>query len=104
MDKNVLFENRLGESEYHIEGKGTVKFRSLSRMEALQLNDVDSAVDREQRMLAWALTDPQLSYKDVERWQLASEPGEIEPLTEAIAVLSGMLEDSAKEATKSAVD
>ena len=104
MDKSKLFENRLPTAEYELEGFGTLKFRSLTRDEAIKIGEVDDIGDRERKMLAWAMVDPKLSYQDAQKWQNASPPNEIESVTEAIARVSGLLEESAKEATKSDTD
>lgn len=107
MDKELLFKPRLAEEDVNIPGVGTVRVRALSRAEVLMVRkatdlagDVDGprALVLERKMLAAAMVEPALTESEVGRWQQASAAGELEPVTEAIQRLSGMLPNSAKEA------
>jgi hypothetical protein len=105
--KELLFKSRLAEADVAIPGVGTVRVRALSRAEVLMVRkatdlagDVDGprALVLERKMVATAMVDPVLSESEVARWQRASAAGELEPVTDAIQRLSGMLPTAAKEA------
>lgn len=97
MDKSKLFENRLPEEDFNLEGIGVLKLRSLNRFEALLVAEAQTNQLRESKILKYGVVDPKLSDEDVEKWAKCSPGGEIEKVTEAIARLSGMLEGSEKE-------
>jgi hypothetical protein len=103
--KELLFKSRLAEDDVQIPGVGTVRVRALSRAEVLLVRkatdlagDVDGprALVLERKMVAAAMVHPPLTEAEVGRWQNASAAGELEPVTEAIQRLSGMLPTSAK--------
>jgi hypothetical protein len=105
--KELLFKSRLAEADVAIPGVGTVRVRALSRAEVLMVRkatdlagDVDGprALVLERKMVATAMVSPVLSESEVARWQRASAAGELEPVTDAIQRLSGMLPTAAKEA------
>jgi hypothetical protein len=101
IDKTALLAKRFGVHDVEIPGVGTVQVRPLSRAEALELQgkELDAAV-MEQRLLALALVAPKLTEAEVAEWQANSPAGELEPVGDAILVLSGMKKESAKEAVK----
>lgn len=105
--KELLFKSRLAEADVTIPGVGIVRVRALSRAEVLLVRkatdlagDVDGprALVLERKMVAAAMVDPVLTESEVGRWQAASAAGELEPVSEAIQRLSGMLPTAAKEA------
>jgi hypothetical protein len=100
VDKEALFKPRLPEADVEVPGIGTFRVRGLSRAEVLKLNNVSAngplAVER--AMLAMALVDPELSEGEVKQWQEASLAGELEPVSDKVAELSGMKDGQAKEA------
>lgn len=100
------------EGEVEVPGMGTVRVRGLSRAEQLltvKQGDIDVAgnpdITRvaaiERRMLAKAMVDPELTEDEVGQWQARATNGELEPVTEKVSELSGMLPGQAKELTKS---
>lgn len=80
--------------------------RALTHDEALSLQefakkeDVTNAM-YEQRMISAALLYPKMSTGQVKAWQKSSKAGEINELMKLVQELSGMGEDSAKNAYKS---
>lgn len=108
MEKSALFTDRLPHAEIPIDGVGTITIRALNRAELLLASkgidedDPHRVLKMERRMLSMALTDPVISEKDAERWQLASKAGEIKPVMEMINQLSGIgSPDAVKEQYKS---
>jgi alanine racemase len=102
--REQLTKPRLPEDTISIDGLGTFRVRGLSRFEVLvskQREERLGMVAMERMMLAAGLLDPSMSEDEVTAWQKASPAGEIEPVVNKIAELSGMLEDAGKAAYKS---
>jgi hypothetical protein len=108
MDKELLIKPRLPEADVEVPGLGTVRVRGLSRAEVMgvrsDVKDEADAIKRvaaiERKMLALALVDPVLTEAEVGRWQKASTAGEMEPVTDAVQLLSGTAEGTAKATYK----
>lgn len=100
MDKEALFKPRLPEADVEIPGVGTVRVRGLTRGEFMSIGKIADVVERDLHLVAVGMVDPKLSVSEVRRWMESSPAGEMEPVGEKIAELSGMLSDSAKEAVK----
>jgi hypothetical protein len=120
VDKEALFAPRLGDpADVEIPGVGTVTVRGLSRAEALHVQAASDATEKDRRIIAQGLVDPELlipglkhrsddrpceKCADAGRWQQASLADEIEPVTDRIAELSGMKDGADKGAYKSLPD
>jgi len=100
MDKELLFKPRLPEADVDVPGVGTVRVRGLSRAEAMHVQDAKGTEARERRLVALGMVDPELTEAEVGRWQKASAAAEMEPVTDRITELSGLADESAKEAVK----
>lgn len=100
VDKEALFKPRLPEADVEVEGLGTVRVRGLSRAEAMKVQNLSGTAAIERAMLSMAMVAPKLSEGEVRQWQEASIAGEIEPVTNKVAELSGMTETAAKDAYK----
>lgn len=101
MDKNLLFKATLPERDVEIEGIGTIKIRSLSRAQAIDVADAKGAAAMERLILHHGMVDPAMSVADVKRWQEASPAmGPANQVLEAITELSGMNTDAEKEAVQ----
>jgi hypothetical protein len=100
VDKDLLFKPRLAEDVVEIPGIGGIRVRALNRQEAKRVQAIASDDERDLHMLAIGIVDPPLSVSEVRRWAEASPAGEMEPVSERIAELSGMLPSSPKEAMK----
>ncbi|HZO69206.1 MAG TPA: hypothetical protein VFB74_29805 [Kribbellaceae bacterium] len=99
--KDELLKARLPEAVVTIEGVGDVRVRGLSRVEAMLIQKVDDPEARERRILAYGMVEPSVTEAEAGRWQKASVAGELEPVTQKIAELSGILTGADKEAYKS---
>jgi hypothetical protein len=105
VDKELLFRPRLPEADVEIPGVGTVRVRGLTRAEVLSAQGRAKGAEAIERvMLSLGMVDPALTEAEAGRWQKASPAGELDPVTRKIQELSGMLDDSAKEAYKSLRD
>lgn len=100
IDKDTLLKGRLPEREVDIPGVGTVRVRALSRLEALGMRKVpeDDAAAVERYMLRHGLVEPVLTPEEIVQWQEASPAGELDPVTDAIADLSGVKKEAPRQA------
>lgn len=104
MDKEVLFAPRLAEEDLEIPGIGTVRVRGLSRAEAMKMQNCGSVEAQERLMISLGVVEPKLTEAEAGRWQKAAPAGELQPVSEAIGRLSGLVVDGDKEAYKSLRD
>lgn len=101
VSKADLLKKRFGVEDVEVPGVGIVKVRPLSRTEALKIQGVEMPYDEmERKLLAAALVEPQLTEDEVATWQDNSPAGELQPVAQAIARLSGLEQSSPKEAVK----
>lgn len=101
VSKDALLTKRLPEQDVEIPGVGAVRVRSLTRAEVLAIRSRPIAVDEMERvLLEAAMVAPKLTAAEVLKWQESVSAGELEPITRAIAVLSGLDDSAAKEAVK----
>lgn len=94
----------LPEDDVDVPGVGTVRVRGLSRLEVMNAQKIDDPTARETRMLTLGMVDPVMSEAQALQWQTVSAAGEIEPVTDCIAELSGMRPDSSKSGLPGAGD
>jgi hypothetical protein len=116
MDKAELLKRRLPEDDVPIEGVGTVRVRGLSRAEAVHVQLAGDPLERDRRVLAQGLVDPDFmlpfpvlhSIGDkpcgkcapVGQWQECAPAGELEPVSERITQLSGLADRAAVEVNR----
>lgn len=108
MDFNGLMEAAKAvatSEEITIDGVGTVTVRGLTRGESLAVGKADGdPTATEATMLRFGLVDPALTESQIKQWLAVAPNDHIDPITRAIARLSGMLKDSPKTAFKSPRD
>lgn len=101
---SALFAARLPEEDVEVPGVGTVRIRSLSRAEVLEVQSWGAKevppAEQERKLLAWSLVAPKLTEEAAGRWQSAALPEETDPVLTAIGRISGLNE---RETTKEAV-
>lgn len=101
ISKTDLLKKRFGVVDFEIPEVGTVQIRPLSRAEALTVQGVEmDAAEMEQKLVSMAMVEPKLTENDVKTWQENSPAGELEPVTQEIARISGLTQDAAKDAVK----
>lgn len=101
VDKAALLAPRFAEEDVEIPGVGSVRIRSLSRAEALEVRGTELPyAEMERKLLAMTLVDPVLTEDEVGAWQAASPAMELEPVARAAARLCGMEVTAPKEAVK----
>jgi len=107
VDKATLMRaaaDALPTEQVEIDGVGTVTVRGLSRAESLIVGKAEGDPSAAERaMLRYGLVDPALTESDIRDWLQVAPNSHVDPVTKAIARLSGMLEDNAKAAFKSDV-
>jgi hypothetical protein len=109
VDKATLLADRvsLNTKEVPIEGVGTILVRGLSRFEFMvaQKKYPDDVLAQERFILSKAMLDPgDMTEADIEAWQKASGPMEINDVAMVVNKLSGITPEAAKEAYKSLRD
>lgn len=97
-------ESGFPEDDVEIPGLGVVRVRGLSRLEVIYLQSAKGPAAVEQRTVALGLVDPAMTEDDVKQWQRVSAGGELNPVTERIGQLSGMMPGADKDAYKSVRD
>lgn len=96
---DLLKKAAIGPEEIEVPGVGTVTIRPLTRAEALGMQDVDMRADvMEQKLLAMAMVDPQLTEDEVAEWQANSPAGLMHDVVLRIIEISGMHQVAAKSA------
>lgn len=97
VSKEELLAKRFGVEDFEVPELGTFKIRALTRAQALEIKDREMPVAvAEQRIIARAVVEPQLSEEDVAALQQNIPAGLFEPLVDRIAVISGMKQDATK--------
>jgi hypothetical protein len=107
LDKAALLAKRgVGGETVEIPGVGEVKVRGLTRAEVLSIQKLQgkSGVDEaemERKLVALAMVEPELTEEEVGQWQANSPAGELVPIADAIATLSGLQVKQVKEEMRS---
>jgi hypothetical protein len=102
IDKEALLAPRLAEREVVLP-VGSVRVRALNRIEAMRVQAAGEAggpAAADRVMIALGMVDPVLTEAEVSAWQASAPAMELEPVTDAIAALSGMQPDATKAAYK----
>jgi hypothetical protein len=89
--KARLLKPRVPEGTVDLEGVGTVRVRGLSRGEVFMTQQAKGVEAMERKILALGMLDPALTEAEVKAWQENSPAGEIEPVSEKIRELSGLV-------------
>lgn len=89
-------------ADVEIEPFGTFTVKGLTRGEVLAMRQNQSAdlAALERKMLVKALLEPKMSDGQLRKWQEVAPAGQMQPLIEAVEVLSGMREGEVKENIK----
>lgn len=101
----TLLAPRLGEGTVTIEGVGTLTIRTLTRAQALEVQqrgadgDVSAA---ENLLMHYGIVQPAMTLAQVAQWAESAPAGELQAVSVAIGRISGMHPDSGKAAYKSA--
>lgn len=104
MDKltkaQLISGGRLKMETIQLPDGGAVTVRGLTRLEAAAIRDMtgDDSETRERRILTYGLVDPELTEAEVGQWMSNAAFDEITFVSMAIGRLSGLLEDSPREA------
>lgn len=104
--KKLINRPRVDDGVVTIPGVGDFRIRPLSRAEALRIMEVREASgipESEALLVHLGLTDPTFTLDEVRAWE--AEPGssaELQPISQALAKISGLTPDSGKGAYKSA--
>jgi hypothetical protein len=108
VDKAKLIKNRprVDDGVVSVPEVGDFRIRPLTRAETLKVHDAADKGGKaaaEAMLLHLSLTDPTFTLEEVEQWM--AERGssrEIQPISQAVGVISGLSSDAGKQAYKSA--
>jgi hypothetical protein len=99
VSKEDLLRAKVGEHTHVIEGVGEVRYRGLTRGEALKLQGKQmSTAEMDCKLLAIAVIEPKLSEAEWAEVAAVTSAGLLESLSTAIAAASGMRKADAKAA------
>lgn len=105
MDKAALLAaaaEALPAEDVEIPGVGSVRVRGLSRAESLIVGKAEGdPTATERAILRFGLVDPALTEAEIRDWLKVAPNAHVDPVTKAIARLSGMWEGADKAAYKS---
>ena len=99
--KARLLGMSLPEDTVEIPGVGPVRVRALNRHEALSVQGLKGAEAIERRIVSLGLVDPTMTEAEVGQWQKAAPAALLDLVSDRIAELSGLKDDSPKEVVKS---
>lgn len=92
-----------GPATYVVElDDGDVTVRALLRDEVIELQKIRDATKRENLIMSLGMVDPPMTPDEVAAWASWAPAGELQKVSFKIGSVSGMLETSGKDATKSA--
>lgn len=98
--RDAMLATRLPEDDMEIPGLGWFRVRGLSRLETLKMQALPAQHDRDAFIFACGLVQPAFTEAQARTLQASSPGAELEPLTERIAQLSGLVEGAEKAAFK----
>jgi len=101
VDKEKLLAPRIGEGIVSIEGLGEIHVRPLTRAQAIEVYKTTDLGDAENMLIHLGMVEPRLTLAEVEAWAQSAPAGEIQAVSQAIGIMSGMTEKSGKESYKS---
>jgi hypothetical protein len=99
--RDEILARKVGHGEITIPDLGTVAIRALTMSEAVQVRELEGKADQVYLIISLGMTDPKMSYEDVETWGTNDAAGVLNAISDGIAVVSGMSEGSGKDAYKS---
>lgn len=99
ISKEDLLKAAVGHHTFEIEGVGEVRYRGLTRGEAVKLQGKQmDAAEMDRKLLALAVEEPKLTEAEWGEVADVVSAGLLEPLSRAIAQASGMRVEDAKAA------
>jgi hypothetical protein len=102
LTRDQILARKVGHGEITIDGAGTVAIRALTMSEAVQVRALEGRADQTYLIISLGMTDPKLSFEDVEAWGTNDSAGTLNAISEGIAAVSGMTDGAGKDAYKSA--
>lgn len=100
LTREQILARKTGRGTVTLSDGGMVAVRALTRDEVLEMRELETTAERDNYLLATAITDPQLSVEDVAAWAASDTAGDLARVSQEIASVSRMTDDSGKGATK----
>lgn len=97
LTREQILARKTGKGKATLPDGSTVAVRALTRDEVLVMQESDfSTAERDNYVVATALTDPKLSLEDVAAWAASADAGDLVAITEAVQELSGLKQGAGK--------
>ena len=96
LTREQILARKTGKGKATLPDGSTVAIRALTRDEVLASQKLDTLAEKDNFIVAAAVTDPKLSIEDVAAWAAGSDAGDLVAVSDAIAELSGLKEGAGK--------
>lgn len=97
LTREQILARKTGKGVATLPDGSTVGIRALTRDEVLESQrTAKTEVERDNMLVAAAMTDPKMSVEDVAAWGAAGAAGDVVAVSEAVQVLSGLKEGAGK--------
>lgn len=96
LTREQILARKTGRGMATLPDGSTVAIRALTRDEVLEMQGFEDLRDRDNYIVATALTDPVLSVDDVAAWAATGDAGDLAEITDAVAWLSGLKQGAGK--------
>lgn len=104
INKEQLLAPRIGEGVVTIDGLGEIHVRPLTRAQALEVYKITDVGESENMLICLGMVEPKLTLAEVAAWAESAPAGEMQAVSQAIGIISGMTDKSGKESYKSVRD
>jgi hypothetical protein len=88
LSRDQILARKTGRSTVELDDGDTVAIRALTLDEVLQSQEIDDTTEKVCWIVATALTDPVLSLADVQTWAKQGDAGDLQTISDEIAILS----------------
>jgi hypothetical protein len=98
LSREQILARKTGRATVDLGDGDTVSIRALTLDEVLTSQDIDNNVDKVCFVVATALVDPVLSLAEVHEWAKQGDAGDLQVVSDEIAILSRVATRSTKSA------
>jgi hypothetical protein len=96
LTREQILARKTGRGTATLPDGSTVAIRALTQNEVLEMHSLKTPAERNNYAVSLGMTDPAMSLDDVAAWADAGAAGDLVAVTEAIQVLSGLVEGAGK--------
>lgn len=100
LTRDQILARKTGKGTATLPDGSTVKIRALTRDEILTMHgDYETPGERDSYIISRGMTDPALTFDEVQDWAAVADAGDLVAISEGIAELSGLKEKAGKGRT-----